>query len=243
MRAINWWSCGFALAVVTGCAQDGGTGPAPKPNVAPVADFSGACLYLQCEFTDASSDSDGSVVAWSWDFGDGDASTERSPVHSYAQPGQYAVTLIATDDSSASDSRSRNMTAAQQVTTSLTCADGAAPGGFVECTLRLEESAGFKVVLDSHSCVAHGNVFRVTEPATDTLTVDGCYAAAGSELFFGGPFPPETEIAAEVTAPLLANPPALRVSGQYPEWTLNYEDGGDGDFDDLVMTVTALAVP
>ena len=243
MRAINCWLTGLALAIVTACGQDGGTEPVPTPNVAPIADFSGACLYLQCEFTEASSDSDGSVVAWSCIFGDGVASTERNPSHSYAQPGQYAVTLIATDDSSASDSRSRNMTAAQKVTTSLTCADGAAPGGFVECTLRLEEPAGFKVVLESHNCVAHGNVFRVTAPATDTLTVDGCYAAAGTELSFGGPFPPETEIAAEVTAPRLANPPALRVSGQYPEWTLNYEDGGDGDFDDLVMTVTALPVP
>jgi PKD repeat protein len=243
MRAINRCFAGLVVTLVIACGQDGGTGPAPKPNVAPSADFSGACLYLRCEFTDASSDSDGSIVRWSWDFGDGQASSERNPVHEYAQPGQYAVTLTATDDSSANSSRSRNMTAAQKVTTSLTCADAAGPGGFVACTLRLEEPAGFKVLLDSHSCVAHGNVFRVTAPAIDTLTVDGCYAAGGSELALPGPFPAGTEIAAEVTAPLLSKAPALRVSGQYPEWTLNYEDGGDADFDDMVMTVTALPVP
>jgi hypothetical protein len=39
---------------------------------------------------------------------------------------------------------------------------------------------------------------------------------------------------------VLSNPPQLRVSGAYPEWTLTYEDGVDQDFDDLVMTLTAL---
>jgi hypothetical protein len=30
------------------------------------------------------------------------------------------------------------------------------------------------------------------------------------------------------------------VSGSYPEWTLTYEDGADEDFDDMIMTLTAL---
>jgi hypothetical protein len=33
----------------------------------------------------------------------------------------------------------------------------------------------------------------------------------------------------------------LRVTGDYQQgWTLTYEDGGDTDFNDLVMTLTAL---
>jgi len=35
-------------------------------------------------------------------------------------------------------------------------------------------------------------------------------------------------------------PPRLKVSGEYPVWTLTYEDGGDSDFNDLHMTLTAL---
>jgi hypothetical protein len=50
------------------------------------------------QFADASTDSDGRVVAWSWDFGDGATSTAQSPAHTYAQAGDYTVTLTVTDD-------------------------------------------------------------------------------------------------------------------------------------------------
>jgi hypothetical protein len=126
------------------------------------------------------------------------------------------------------------------VVTTLSCVDGTAPGGFVACTLKLEAEAGFKVVLNSTSCQAHGNIFRITAPVVGILTKDGCYQAAGTQLVFAGPFPAGTEINAEVVAPLLVHPPQLRVTGQYPEWTLTYEDGGDTDFNDLIMTLTAL---
>jgi PKD repeat protein len=248
MRPTEWRSLGVILAVAAfaaACGDDspGGSEPTPDENAAPSADFTASCVYMQCDFTDASVDTDGSVVAWSWNFGDGQTSTEASPVHVYAEPGNYSVRLEVTDDSSATDARTRDATANEQVTTSLTCEDATSPGGFVACKLLLEEPSGFRVVLNSSSCEAHGNVFRITEPVADTLVVDGCYEEAGQEIEFAGPFPAGTEIAAEVIAPLLSNPPALRVSGAYPEWTLSYEDGVDTDFDDLIMTVTALPVP
>jgi hypothetical protein len=96
------------------------------------------------------------------------------------------------------------------------------------------------VVLNSVSCDAHGNLFRITSPVTRTLTSDGCYDQAGKELVFAAAFPAGTEISAEVVAPVLQNPPQLRVSGTYPEWVLTYEDGVDQDFNDLIMTLTAL---
>jgi PKD repeat protein len=39
---------------------------------------------------------DGSLKAnsWAWDFGDGQTSTVKNPVHSYASPGLYTVTLV-----------------------------------------------------------------------------------------------------------------------------------------------------
>lgn len=49
-------------------------------------------------FADDSSDADGKIVAWAWDFGDGRSSRERNPAHRYADPGLFAVTLTVTDD-------------------------------------------------------------------------------------------------------------------------------------------------
>jgi len=129
----------------------------------------------------------------------------------------------------------------QPVVTSLSCEDGATPGSYVGCTLKLTAPAGFKVRLVSSECRAHGNVFRITAPVVDTLVKDGCYAAIGTEIIHAEPFQANTEISAEVIAPLLDHPPQLRVTGNYSDgWTLTYEDGEDDDFNDLVLVLTAI---
>ncbi len=74
----------------------------PSGNSAPTADFTHTVSGLTASFTDASSDSDGSVVAWSWDFGDGGSSSAQHPDHTYSAAGSYAVTLTAIDDDGAS---------------------------------------------------------------------------------------------------------------------------------------------
>ena len=40
-----------------------------------------------------------SAVSWSWDFGDGNFSTEQNPVHVYESGGYYTTILTATDGS------------------------------------------------------------------------------------------------------------------------------------------------
>ncbi len=52
---------------------------ASDPNTPPTADFGSACQGLTCSFVDSSSDTDGSVVGWSWGFGDGSSATTQSP--------------------------------------------------------------------------------------------------------------------------------------------------------------------
>ncbi|OVE78596.1 hypothetical protein BVY01_05045 [bacterium I07] len=49
-----------------------------------------------------SSDEDGQITQYLWDFGDGQQSTESAPVHVYARPGRYEVMLTVTDDSETS---------------------------------------------------------------------------------------------------------------------------------------------
>jgi PKD repeat protein len=80
-------------------------------NQPPSAGFDWQCNQLACQFTDASTDADGSVTAWSWQFGDGESSAEQSPSHGYATPGTYTVTLTATDDEGATSQISKQVTA------------------------------------------------------------------------------------------------------------------------------------
>jgi hypothetical protein len=124
------------------------------------------------------------------------------------------------------------------VTSGLTCEQ---PGGtFQECQLVLSGASGFRVVLVSTSCVASGNSIRLTQPVTGVLTSNACYEPSGREFRFDGPFAAGTAIDLQIQSVQLANPAALRVSGAYPSWTLNFEDGADSDFNDVVMQVEAL---
>jgi PKD repeat protein len=63
----------------------------------------------EVQFTDASADQDGRLVAWAWAFGDGATSAERNPRHRYREPGAYTVTLTVWDDDSASDAASKEL--------------------------------------------------------------------------------------------------------------------------------------
>jgi PKD repeat protein len=234
MRAMIWLAAVVAGAgLVTACKDQG-----PAVDAAPDANFSFKCTALRCDFHDASTDDVG-ILSWTWNFG-AQGSSEQNPVHTYDAEGNYPVSLTVTDAGGKSSITTKTVDPKAPVVTTLSCVDGSAPGGFVTCTLKLEQEAGFKVVLNSSSCEAHGNVFRVTAPITGTLTNDGCYEPDGKELVFAGPFAAGTEINAEVVAPMLANRPQLHVSGAYPVWRLTFEDGYDADFNDLEMTLTAL---
>ncbi|MGB1129067.1 MAG: PKD domain-containing protein [Haloferula sp.] len=48
-------------------------------------------------FTDATVEGTYSIASWSWDFGDGTASSLQSPSHTFDEPGVYSVELVVTD--------------------------------------------------------------------------------------------------------------------------------------------------
>jgi plastocyanin len=73
-------------------------------NQPPSANFSFGCTGLDCDFTDQSSDSDGTIASWSWNFDDGGTSSAQNPSHSYTTAGSYTVSLTATDNDGAEDS-------------------------------------------------------------------------------------------------------------------------------------------
>jgi VCBS repeat-containing protein len=72
-------------------------------NDAPVADAGGPYAGTAGEAVtfdgSGSSDVDGTIASYAWDFGDGTAGAGVAPAHTYAAGGTYTVTLLVTDDS------------------------------------------------------------------------------------------------------------------------------------------------
>ena len=103
------------------------------PNDLPVANFSfvtdpGDATNHTADFTDLSTDTDGTIVAWDWDFGDGSPhGTIQNPIHAYVAVGNYTVILTVTDNNGGQDSVSD--------TVSIPI------GGFGDCTLSADALA------------------------------------------------------------------------------------------------------
>ncbi|MEE3192145.1 MAG: PKD domain-containing protein, partial [Candidatus Thermoplasmatota archaeon] len=77
-------------------------------NLEPQVDFAitpvSANTTVTFSFAYNSRDPDGSIVEWTWDFGDGNSSSEQNPQHRYLLPGDYSVTLTAQDNLGAQNS-------------------------------------------------------------------------------------------------------------------------------------------
>ncbi|GAB3174355.1 hypothetical protein GCM10027059_46410 [Myceligenerans halotolerans] len=82
------------------------------PNEPPVAD---ATLTVQdltlTADASASADTDGEIVSYAWDLGDGSTATGPVAEHTYAEAGTYEVTLTVTDDDGAEDTHTADVTA------------------------------------------------------------------------------------------------------------------------------------
>lgn len=95
----------------TGASDSAGTSAdiAEQPvNQPPVADangpYSGTAGVAITFDGSGSTDPDGSIVDYSWDFGDGSTGSGPTPSHTYAAEGTYHVTLQVSDDAGATDS-------------------------------------------------------------------------------------------------------------------------------------------
>lgn len=124
------------------------------------------------------------------------------------------------------------------VVSRLTCEDPDT-GNRVECALILENASSFEITLRTSDCDAHGTTIRLTTPLQVELTEDGCYIATGQTWDYPVTWPAGTEIRMEVVSSRFPNPASFDVTGEYPHWTLFFEDGADADQDDFVLDVRA----
>ena len=183
--------------------------PVEPPNEDPVAAFSYGCTDLDCTFTDGSSDSDGSVVAWNWDFGDGNGSTAQNPGHSYASAGTRTVTLTVIDDDGATGITSQSVTVTEPpvVVDYLAVADqagaGSVTGTYVDthgddgATQAIQERQSGGKKSNRYSYLEHTWEFAVGAATTQTVIANAWSGGSsdGDDFLFewssgGSPYQP-----------------------------------------------------
>ncbi|WP_303629801.1 PKD domain-containing protein [Actinomadura madurae] len=86
---------------------------AGTPNQTPNAAFTSNCDALDCAFNaSGSSDPDGTIASYEWDFGDGETGTGATPEHAYDEAGTYTVKLTVTDNRGGKGTKSQTVTVA-----------------------------------------------------------------------------------------------------------------------------------
>jgi len=84
------------------------------PNSPPTANFTQSCVGLSCSFdASGSTDSDGTVATYSWNFGDGSGTqTGKTVQHIFPSANSYPVTLTVTDNDGAPDDQTNQVSVA-----------------------------------------------------------------------------------------------------------------------------------
>ncbi len=104
----------------------------PGSNQLPVARFTASPtsgnLPLSVAFdASASSDGDGTIVSYAWDFGDGALGSGVTANHTYTNAGEYAVTLSVTDDAGAAGMVTETIVVSDPNAVAISFQDGVAP--------------------------------------------------------------------------------------------------------------------
>ena len=240
------------------------TGGTPN-NVPPTASFAApACtVSTACQFTDASTDADGTVTAWSWNFGDGTAvDVNQSPTHTFGAAGTYQVSLTVTDDKGATGTTTQSVTVSSGTSSACT-----SDGVTVTCTLTMTARSTVTATLMGTSCELRSNNVRALAPnapgapqVSQALWNDACRARIGDQVTIqdinGAPLVLEAGQTLQIiliqgtpgiTDPT-PGPAAGNVAGTGP-WTISFEDGGnpaglgEPDNNDVVLSVQATPAP
>lgn len=183
---------GLACLAVTACGGGGGGGG--STNQSPTASFtatpSSGQVPLNVAFdASASTDADGSIVSYSWNFGDNTSGTGVTTSHGYTTAGTFTVTLTVTDNRGATATATRTVvTTAGPPPTSVTISGritfervpfSTTLGGGLDYTRTFEAparevevellQASSQAVLSKVATDSNGNYTFTTTPNTDVI--------------------------------------------------------------------------
>jgi PKD repeat protein len=182
----------------------------PRPPV-PVATFSVSTAPLVASFTDEST---GVINSRSWDFGDGQTSTEQSPTHTYATHGVYPVSLTVTGPGG-TDTTSQDVTVNPPAPVASFTAEP--PSGTVPLTVLLTSTSTGLVDSIAWDLDADGVYDDATGPtATQTFDAAGDHTVGLSVTGPGGTSTVSKVISATLPPPPLAVLRAQPTSGVTP---------------------------
>jgi PKD repeat protein len=228
-------------------------------NTPPTAEFDlPACTAgTPCGFHSGATDADGTIAPTDtrWNFGD--ASAEETGIdvtHTFATANTYNVVLTVTDNAGGTGTVTHALTVTPAASQDCTTA-----GTRVNCSLGITQRSTVKITIVSEDCELAGDklTINIFGQAEQTAFFNLCNRSVGEEYIVKdatGTSP--LVFQAGTTLPLRFhqgpqgnNPPVsdpgVRITGSYPNWTLNIDDGGaagtpgEPDFNDVVLSVQA----
>ncbi len=121
------------------------------------------------QFTDTSTDSDGTLTSWYWEFGDGTTSTERNPTHKYESGGTKYVSLTVTDNDGETGKETKSIVVIELANIEGTVKD--ANGNPISGASVKLYDAGTTTVLETATTNTNG-VYTMSEIETDTYDIE-----------------------------------------------------------------------
>jgi PKD repeat protein len=194
--------------------------------VAPTAAFTSSTAYLKASFDAAgSSDSDGTVASYAWDFGDGASGTGVSPVHTYAQAGTYTIALTVKDDDGASGLLTRTVTvkanAAPAAAFSSACTD-------LDCELDAAASIDSDGTISGYSWAFGDGTTGTGVNPPHSYSAAGSYEVALTVTDNGGSTDVKTQT---VTVTARNNPPSAVAAATCTDLACTFDGTGSTDAD------------
>jgi hypothetical protein len=123
-------------------------------------------------FLDQSSDPDGNIKLWFWDFGDGTSSTAQSVTHRYFALGTFIVNLTVTDDGGKTGAISKSLTI-YDVLPPVTVDDYDGWGHTSDFTINLNATDDLSRVQTIYYIINGGSTMNVQAQGQPRISVEG----------------------------------------------------------------------